>query len=171
MPHTAARLVAAALFTVLATASFPATAGEPKPKAPKLTPELALKGRTTYLASCAACHGEKGDGAGPTGMYLNPKPRHFEKEPFKQGESVEQIFATLNTGVAGTAMVAFPQLSEEERWATAWFVAHFRPSKDGKKAKKIIEALPALGSAPPATATATVPTPTPTPPASEATPR
>ena len=168
MSHAAARLVAAALFTVLSTAGFSAAAGEPKSKAPKLTPELALKGRATYLASCAACHGEKGDGAGPTGMYLNPKPRHFEKEPFKQGESVEQVFATLNTGVAGTTMVAFPQLSEEERWATAWFVAHFRPSKDGKKARKIIEALPAIGNAPPVPATEAAPTPTPSQPAPEA---
>jgi mono/diheme cytochrome c family protein len=148
-----------ALAAVGGGGSIAALAGEAKAKAPKLTPELATKGRATYLTVCSSCHGEKGDGLGPAGMYLNPKPRHFATEPFKQGEGVEQIFATLQTGVAGTAMVAFPQLTEEDRWAVAYYVAHFRPSKDGKKVKKVVDALPPLT---PPTSPTTTPTTSPT---------
>ena len=137
--------VSSSALVVVLAASVAAVAGpESKPKAPALTAELATKGRATFLASCAVCHGDKGAGDGPTGMYLNPPPRNFAKDAFRQGDSVESIFATLQTGVAGTPMVAFPQLSEEDRWAVSWYVAHFRATKEGKKAKKIVDALPPL---------------------------
>ncbi|TMA38234.1 MAG: cytochrome c [Deltaproteobacteria bacterium] len=42
---------------------------------------------------------------------------------------MRQIFDTLGKGVPGTAMVKFTNLSEEERWALAWYV---RELKDGK---------------------------------------
>jgi mono/diheme cytochrome c family protein len=151
------------LVAVVSSWALAAAAAEPKPKAPKLSPELAAKGRTTFQALCASCHGDKGDGQGPAGLYLNPKPRHFEKDPFKQGESVEQIFATLATGVPGTAMVAYAHLPEEDRWAVAWYVHQFRPSKDGKKAKKVFDALPPTsppGSTAPAPAAAPAAAPT-----------
>jgi len=158
------------LAAVVSSWALAAGAGEPKPKAPKLSPELAAKGRTTFQTLCASCHGDKGDGQGPAGLYLNPKPRHFEKDPFKQGESVEQIFATLATGVPGTAMVAYAHLPEEDRWAVAWYVHQFRPSKDGKKAKKVFDALPPTsppGSTAPAPA---APSTTPAPAAASPTP-
>jgi high-affinity iron transporter len=37
-----------------------------------------------------------------------------------------RAFNTSTFGVKGTAMVAFPQLSEEERWALGFFVFTFR---------------------------------------------
>lgn len=170
---------ASSLVLVALTAAATALAGPPaKSKAPALTAELAAKGRAAYMTSCTVCHGDGGAGDGMTGKYLNPPPRNFAREPFKQGDSVDAIFATLQTGVAGTPMVAFPQLSEDDRWAVAWYVAHFRDTKEGKKAKKIVDALPPLTST---TAGAAVPGPTapaspaapaapagPTPPASPA---
>lgn len=143
----------------------------PKPKAPKLTAELVTKGRTAYETSCAACHGTLGDGNGPAGQYLNPKPRQFGKEAFKQGDSVEQIFMTLQTGVAGTPMVAFAHLPEDDRWAMAYYVSHFLGTKDGKKAKKLVDKLPPLAAPAPSTPAAPAPatpapaTPTPATPA------
>ena len=37
----------------------------------------AAKGAETYKMMCASCHGDKGDGAGPAGAALNPKPANF----------------------------------------------------------------------------------------------
>ena len=181
VPSLASSLVVAALAVsgaVSVSVSVAALAGpEAKPKAPALSPALAAKGRAVYQTSCTVCHGDGGAGDGVTGKYLNPPPRNFAKEAFKQGDSVEAIFATLLTGVPGTPMVAFPQLTEEDRWAVAWYVAHFRPtSKDGKKAKKIIDALPPLTTAaapaapaPTPAAASSAPTPAPVP-ATAATP-
>lgn len=154
------------LLTGLALATAAVAADPtPKPKAPKLTEELVVKGRTAYEAACAACHGTAGDGNGPAGMYLNPKPRQFGKEPFRQGDSVEQIFLTLQHGVPGTTMVAFAHLPEHDRWAMSYYVSHFLSTKGGKQVKKLIDKLPPLGAPPatPAPAPAAPPTPTPTP--------
>lgn len=120
-----------------------------KPKAPKVTSELLATGRASFEVACATCHGSAGDGSGPAGQYLNPRPRAFGKEPFKQGGSVEEVFVTLQTGVANTPMVSFAHLSEQERWALAHYVTHFLPTKDGKKAKKLVDALPPLPAPPP----------------------
>ncbi len=37
----------------------------------------AAKGEAQYKAMCVACHGEKGDGNGPAGAALTPKPTNF----------------------------------------------------------------------------------------------
>ena len=137
-----------------------------KPKAPKATAELLAKGRAAFETTCTTCHGTSGDGKGPAGMYLTPPPRHFGVDPFKQGDSIDAIFSTLQSGVPGTAMVSFAHLPEDERWALAWYVSHFLSTKDGKKAKKLVDALPPLtvqGTLPPGP-------PTSTPPATPATP-
>lgn len=150
------RHVVVVLATVLVAVAALAADPAPAPaKAPKATAELLAKGRATYETMCASCHGTLGDGMGPAGQFLNPKPRHFGKDALKQGESVSALFATLQTGVAGTPMVAFAHLPEDDRWAISWYVAHWLGTKEGKQAKKIVEKLPAASSstaAPPAAA-------------------
>ncbi|HEX8818445.1 MAG TPA: c-type cytochrome [Archangium sp.] len=102
--------------------------------APKSTPALVEKGKTSYARNCLACHGETGDGNGPTGRFLNPKPRDF-KGPFKKGNKPEEIFNTISTGLPGSAMVPFAGLPEEERWALTYYVLSFQPAQ-GKGTKK-----------------------------------
>jgi mono/diheme cytochrome c family protein len=111
--------------------------------APKSSPELLAKGKTSYTRNCQACHGEAGDGNGPTGQFLNPKPRDFRTGPFKKGNKPEEIFNTISTGLPGSAMVPFTSLPEEERWALTYYVLSFQPQ--GKGAKK--DAPPAKGNA------------------------
>jgi mono/diheme cytochrome c family protein len=41
------------------------------------------KGKETFKANCATCHGEGGKGDGPAGQGLNPPPRDFTKAQFK----------------------------------------------------------------------------------------
>ncbi|MGZ3458680.1 MAG: c-type cytochrome [Archangium sp.] len=106
--------------------------------APKSTPTLLAKGKTLYTTNCLACHGEKGEGNGPAGTYLVPKPRNFVAEPFKKGNKPEEVFHTLSTGMQGSSMVSFAQLPEEDRWALAYYVLDFQKAKPAaaKKGKK-----------------------------------
>lgn len=106
-----------------------AVAAEPPPK---VTPALLEKGKGLFVTYCQSCHGPKGEGDGPMGTYLNPKPRNFITETFKQGNKPEQIFQTLGKGVPGSAMVAFVNLPEEDRWALAHYVVELQ--KQGKPA-------------------------------------
>jgi mono/diheme cytochrome c family protein len=103
--------------------------------APKSTPALLEKGKTSFSRNCLACHGELGDGNGPTGKYLQPKPRNFKTDPFKQGDKLEDIFNTIGKGVPNSPMVSFATLPEEERWALAYYVLELKGPK-GKGAPK-----------------------------------
>ena len=99
-----------------------ARAAEP----PKKTPELVAKGQASFGKYCASCHGPNGAGDGPAARALNPKPRNLVTEPLKNGATPAGVFETLSTGVKGTAMVPFKHLSEEDRWALAYYVLSLR---------------------------------------------
>jgi len=89
---------------------------------PKQTPELVAKGKVAFATNCVVCHGEKGDGNGPAGMALNPKPRDFTAGVFKNGNKPEQIFKTITDGLPGTPMAGFKNLPEDDRAALAYYV-------------------------------------------------
>lgn len=118
------------------------------PKAPKKTPELLELGKKVYDAHCLTCHGEKGDGNGPVGQVLVPRPRDFAKDPFKQGTRPEDVFLTVTHGVKDTAMVGYPQLTDEERWAVSFHVLELVPkkAKDGKAKDGKAKATPPAGT-------------------------
>jgi cytochrome c len=106
--------------------------------APKSTPALIEKGKTSYATNCLACHGEKGEGNGPAGQYLVPKPRNFVTEPFKKGNKPEEVFKSITDGLQGSTMVSFSRLPEEERWALTYYVLQMQPKAKpaAKKSKK-----------------------------------
>ena len=100
---------------------------------PHKTPELLQKGKASYEMNCASCHGPAGAGDGAAAVALDPKPRNLATAKLKGGDKPAQIFDTLGKGVAGTAMIAFTHLSEEERWALAFHVASLLDGAKGKK--------------------------------------
>ncbi|MBK7864017.1 MAG: cytochrome c [Archangiaceae bacterium] len=102
--------------------------------APAKSQALLDKGKAAFQINCVACHGEKGAGDGPGAAALNPKPRNYAKDPFKQGDKLEDIFATLTKGVPGTPMVAFAHLAEEDRWALAYWVLELKGAGNDKPA-------------------------------------
>ncbi len=99
------------------------------------SPEQLEKGKALFTANCVPCHGEKGDGSGPAAAALNPKPRNFAKDPFKQGTKPDEVFKSISTGVKDTPMVGFAHLSEEDRWALTHWVLTMVPGKAAGKKK------------------------------------
>lgn len=128
-------LLSATAVTAGEPAKDPAPAKAPLPTPPALTPDMQAQGEASFKLYCATCHGDGGQGDGPAAVALNPKPRNFTKDPFRQGSSVAEIFMTLQTGVPATTMVPFAHLPEAERWALAYKV-HGMVPKDKKAAKK-----------------------------------
>ena len=100
--------------------------GAPKIKPTKVlksTPELVAQGKASFTTNCVLCHGEKGDGNGPAGAMMNPKPRNLaDVKTYKNGATPEKMFDTVSNGLKNTSMAGFPHLPEEERWALVHFV-------------------------------------------------
>ncbi len=58
-----------------------------------------------YATFCASCHGANGDGKGPAGMALNPKPRNFKDVAWwdsGNGKDKERLYAVIKLGGVGT---------------------------------------------------------------------
>jgi high-affinity iron transporter len=115
------------LLAILAGLGAVALGADPAPPTP--TFKLFEAGKTGYDATCAACHGATGEGNGPVAFAIKPPPRNFRKDPFKGGESVEQVFHTITYGLPDTRMVGYPQIDETVRWGIAYFVVSLRPRK------------------------------------------
>ncbi|WP_431266048.1 FTR1 family protein [Roseateles chitinivorans] len=96
----------------------------PVPLAPTALPDLKL-GASVYAANCAACHGASGNGDGPLAKQLDPKPIAFTDRDRARQRSVFALYQAVSQGIAGTAMPAFGQLSEEDRWAVAMYLGSF----------------------------------------------
>lgn len=93
--------------------------------APKRAPEI-KRGAALFAAQCAACHGATGRGDGPAGKGLEPAPSNFHDAERMAQRSLYGLYSTISLGVAGTSMQGYPQLTEEERWALAFYVGTLR---------------------------------------------
>ena len=98
--------------------------------APPPSKDALEKGKTSFEINCAACHGVTGAGDGAAAAALTPRPRSFKVDPFKNGDTAENVFKSVSEGIPTTAMVAFAHLKEEERWSLAYYVLELRgPAK------------------------------------------
>ena len=101
------------------------------------------RGRVLYIAYCAGCHGEHGDGRGPSKPYLNPPPMDFTLvqasgastqggQPgyhydYRKNEvssiSNGDIYYVVLYGIPGSAMPQFKgQLPSEKIWDVGNYV-------------------------------------------------
>lgn len=78
--------------------------------------------RSLYVASCASCHGESGRGDGPAARDHDPPPIDFHDAERARRRSLYGLYNTITLGVAGTGMAGFSALSEDDRWALAFYV-------------------------------------------------
>lgn len=90
------------------------------------------KAAELYTRHCAACHGERGDGAGPAAVFLYPKPRNFREGRFRLISTINgvptlaDLEQSIRRGLPGSAMVPWPHLSPEELKLLAEFTLEFR---------------------------------------------
>ncbi len=96
-------------------------AAYPIPVAPKSIPDL-TRGHSLYVAQCAACHGANGAGDGALAASLEPKPIAFTDAERASSRSLMALYQVISQGVSGTSMASFTSLSEEDRWALAFYV-------------------------------------------------
>jgi len=85
-------------------------------------PELVDQGRELYLANCARCHGQAGQGDGPDAAG-GPKPAtDLTNQAFMAEKSAADFFQVAKNGLP-PAMPAFgAQLSDDEIWALAAYL-------------------------------------------------
>jgi mono/diheme cytochrome c family protein len=90
------------------------------------SPELVNKGRELFKVNCTTCHGENGQGDGPSASMLNPKPRNFHSiDSWKNGSKVTQIYKTLEEGILGGGMASYNYIPPEDRFALIHFIRTF----------------------------------------------
>jgi high-affinity iron transporter len=82
-------------------------------------------GAQLYATHCAVCHGAEGRGDGLAGKGLDPAPTDFHDAARMQQRSAYGLYSTITLGVEGTGMASYKQLSEEERWALAFFAGNY----------------------------------------------
>lgn len=96
---------------------------------PEMTPEHLRFGQAVYQVQCAQCHGTTGDGAGPVGKLLYPRPRDYRRGIFKFTSTRygakplrADLVRTVKRGIHGTAMPAFKLLPEQDIEAVVDYV-------------------------------------------------
>jgi mono/diheme cytochrome c family protein len=75
------------------------------------------RGGAFYLANCAACHGARGDGAGPRAYFINPRPRNFVEPASRARFNRVALFAAVSEGRNGTEMPAWKQVATPQQIA------------------------------------------------------
>jgi len=90
--------------------------------APNAAPELG-GAATLYAQHCASCHGAEGRGNGPAARTLDPPPAIFQDRQRMASRSIYSLYNSISLGVSGTSMAPFKQLSENERWSLAFYIA------------------------------------------------
>src|SRR5262245_27337806 len=88
---------------------------------PAKNPGPATPGQKLYAQHCAGCHGANGDGNGPAGAFLFPKPRNFQFGKYRlvktgnQVPSQADLEALLVRGMPGSSMPSWAHLKPDER--------------------------------------------------------
>lgn len=101
----------------------PIIAHRASPAATTMTP---MSTRSLYLAYCAQCHGETGDGQGT--RVLDRPARSFKDGGFSFGNTPEALYRTISNGIGGTPMPGYAgTLSAEDRRRLAVYVRDLGP--------------------------------------------
>ena len=98
-------------------------------------------GKTLYMQRCFWCHGESGDGEGPSTERMEPRPRDFTQAQFKirstaheQLPTDEDLIRTISEGIPNTPMPGWNTvLSEREIKELVVYLKTFSPRFGGEE--------------------------------------
>jgi high-affinity iron transporter len=94
-------------------------------QAPRKTPSLE-QGRAHFEHACATCHGLTGRADTEVARSLDPVPANFHEPARMAPMTPYKAFNTITFGISGTAMAPFPSLTDEVRWAQAFYLFTLR---------------------------------------------
>ena len=96
------------------------------PVLPGRVPDLE-RAASLYASECASCHGPMGAGDGPAAAGMEPPPVDFtDPERYRQ-RTLQGLYSTISHGVEGTAMRAYDDLADDDRWALAFYTGQMAP--------------------------------------------
>ncbi len=78
--------------------------------------------KALYAQQCSSCHGDEGYGDGPAAIGMEPPPINFHEIERYEQRTLYGLHSTITQGVNDTAMKAYTELSDEERWSLAFYV-------------------------------------------------
>jgi len=106
-----------------------------------LTPPFAAAGRSTYLASCAPCHGDQGMGDGPTAAALPVPPTAFADPAAVWERSPAMLFHTTKFGLLQNMMPPWQnRLGDGEIWDAVAYAWSLHTSEDAMNAGQTLYA-------------------------------
>ena len=116
--------------------------------------ETLAAGKRVYLRNCQTCHGEKGDGNGPSGKFLSPRPRNFQKAKFKFAgvedrglPHDDELVRIITGGLEGSAMRAWDLPEKQVREVIQYIKTFSEPGK-GFRSPKLTVKKPKLPNVP-----------------------
>ncbi|MBA6416663.1 FTR1 family protein [Colwellia sp. 6M3] len=97
--------------------------------------------QTLFQENCVSCHGVMGKGDGLLAKGLSPEPTNFTDKERAVNRSLLGLFDAISNGLDDTAMPAFTQLKEQQRWSLAFYVGGlaFNSSKPSTKTAQEID--------------------------------
>ena len=98
------------------------------PEARLRAAEARESGRELFLATCALCHGERGDGHGRRSAGLAKAPADFTDPAWRRRATPRRVFFAIREGLHGTPMPAWTSLTEAETWDLVAYVLSLGPT-------------------------------------------
>jgi high-affinity iron transporter len=98
------------------------------PEARLRSPEARTRGRALFAASCALCHGERGDGRGLRSSGFAKAPADFSNPAWRRQARPRRVFFAIREGLRGTPMPAWSSLSDDETWDLTAYVLSLGPT-------------------------------------------
>lgn len=92
--------VAASVFALGCASEETAPAAPPAPAVAAPVAAAPFVATTSFKTTCGPCHGETGEGNGPAGMALTPRPANFSDPAFWVGKEKAYIAKVIKEGGA-----------------------------------------------------------------------
>lgn len=90
--------------------------------------ESVTAGSAVFATNCALCHGASGQGDGPVGLTMNPRPADLTQHAFPGIHTDAQLYEWITNGFPGTRMPGFKSsLSDTDRWNLVNFIRTLAP--------------------------------------------